>query len=118
MKIKTTILFTSFLAVGAFLGYYPNTITANNINTNTHIQLKKSYDTTVTAYCPVVGTGNAVEKISELYQANDDNAPIYKHCSKCLTGAYLLHKEENLISRCSFCGALEDNSQNISISGE
>ena len=112
MKIKTTILFTVFLGVGAYLGYMPKTITANNIDRKSNTSYVNA-----TTYCPVVGSGTS-ENLSQSYQDNNNDAPIYKHCVKCNTGVYLLRKEENLISKCSFCDALEEGFQTISFSGE
>lgn len=112
MKIKTTLLFVTFLGVGAFLGSLPKTTTANNIDVKSNPQY-----TNTTAYCPVVGTGTS-ETFSQTRLQNSDDAPIYKHCTKCETGVYLLRKDENLASRCTFCNALEDGTQIVSFSGE
>jgi hypothetical protein len=113
MKFKTTLLFFTILGVGAFIGYPPKPTTATGA---TNITPKNIVDDKLIAYCPVVGTGNNTQTNTQ----NDQDGLIYKHCTKCETGAYLLHKEGNqsLVSKCTFCGALEENQEISSISGE
>jgi len=106
MNLKTTLLFFASLGVGALVGYIPKTTTATGA---TNALVRTDYDNKLNV-CPVVGAGSLAQNSSQ----NDDDGAIYKHCIKCETGVYLIHKEDKhlLLSKCTFCGSPEE------ISGE